>query len=174
MVTITNMFSYLQNGTFYSCEICHGLWENHELSCDTKISKNWKKKKKKIRLGSSQFIFSLLDVFRDASHYAQNFLKCLENFLKKYIFPFFHTRSNFLKSRQFLQNFLKSGNFLKTGISVYWKVSRTGQQKVLFPYWLEHVFSSKLVVVPLSPLGKLQASLSMWAEQIGVASRSLS
>ena len=32
---------YHQNGTLLSCEICQGLWEKYELSCDTKISKSW-------------------------------------------------------------------------------------------------------------------------------------
>ena len=37
----------MQTEPFFSCEIFHGLWEKHELSCDTKISKTSKKKKKK-------------------------------------------------------------------------------------------------------------------------------
>ena len=34
---------YLPNGMFFSSEICYGLWEKYELSCETKIAKGLKK-----------------------------------------------------------------------------------------------------------------------------------
>ena len=45
MVAITR--HDLPNRTFVSCEICYGIWEKYELSCDTKISQSLEKKSKK-------------------------------------------------------------------------------------------------------------------------------
>ena len=42
---------FLWNGTLFSREILHGLWEKYELSCDAKISKSLKKVEK-MGLGS--------------------------------------------------------------------------------------------------------------------------
>ena len=46
MVTISShIFITVPNGTLFSCEICHRLWEKYELSCDIncqKVEKNWK------------------------------------------------------------------------------------------------------------------------------------
>ena len=46
-VTITRFHWYLPNGKLSRCKICHGLWLSKIwASCDSKISKSWKKKLK--------------------------------------------------------------------------------------------------------------------------------
>ena len=47
---------YLPNGTFFSCKVWHGLWENYTLSCDNKIFKSLENKLKKIRLDSNVLV----------------------------------------------------------------------------------------------------------------------
>ena len=51
--------------------------------------------------------------YRDVSHYGENFLKCLNIYGKVTLYG-----ANFLKSRYFLENFLKSDSFMKTCIPV--------------------------------------------------------
>ena len=40
---LAHFINIFQAKHFFSCEICYGLWERYELSCDTKICKSMKK-----------------------------------------------------------------------------------------------------------------------------------